>query len=210
MKKIALSLTMLLSTLSFNSAVAFDGDAEAGKAKAATCAACHGPNGNAPITMYPKIAGQHADYIYKQLKEFKLGMTSGGEKGRMDPVMSGMAMPLSDKDMKDLSAYFANMPMSAGTTPESAVAQGQKLYRAGDAERGIPSCMACHGPRGNGTSLAKFPKISFQHPEYIKAQLEKFRDGSRHNDANGMMRDISAKLTDEDIEILSKYLGGLH
>ncbi|MCO7190766.1 MULTISPECIES: c-type cytochrome [unclassified Pseudoalteromonas] len=210
MKKIALTLTMLLGSLSASNVAAFDGDAQAGKAKAATCAACHGPDGNAPVTMYPKIAGQHADYIYKQLQEFKLGMTSGGKEGRMDPVMSGMAMPLSDQDMKDLSAYFASLPMSSGTTPEDVVEVGQKLYKAGDAERGIPSCAACHGPRGNGTSLSKFPKISFQHPEYIKAQLEKFRSGDRNNDPNGMMSDIAKKLTDKDIEVLSKYLGGLH
>ncbi|MCF6436581.1 MULTISPECIES: c-type cytochrome [Pseudoalteromonas] len=210
MKKIALTLTMLLGTLSASNATAFDGDAEAGKAKSATCAACHGPDGNAPVTMYPKIAGQHADYIYKQLQEFKLGMTSGGSEGRMDPVMSGMAMPLSDQDMKDLAAYFSTLNMSEGTTPEDVVAAGQKLYKAGDAERGIPSCAACHGPRGNGTSLAKFPKISFQHPEYIKSQLLKFRDGTRKNDLNGMMQDIAKKLTDKDIETLSKYLGGLH
>ncbi|MBD1582402.1 c-type cytochrome [Pseudoalteromonas sp. S16_S37] len=210
MKKIALTLTMLLGTLSASNATAFDGDAEAGKAKSATCAACHGPDGNAPVTMYPKIAGQHADYIYKQLTEFKLGMTSGGSEGRMDPVMSGMAMPLSDQDMKDLAAYFSSLNMSAGTTPEDVVDAGAKLFKAGDAERGIPSCAACHGPRGNGTSLAKFPKISFQHPEYIKSQLLKFRDGTRANDLNGMMQDIAKKLTDKDIEILSKYLGGLH
>ncbi|WP_348714470.1 c-type cytochrome, partial [uncultured Pseudoalteromonas sp.] len=153
---------------------------------------------------------QHADYIYKQLQEFKLGMTSGGKEGRMDPVMSGMAMPLSDQDMKDLAAYFSSLNMSEGSTPKDVVEVGQQLYKAGDAERGIPACAACHGPRGNGTSLAKFPKISFQHPEYIKSQLEKFRDGTRNNDLNGMMQDIAKKLTDKDIEVLSKYLGGLH
>lgn len=210
MKKIALSLTILLGTLSASNATAFDGDVNAGKEKSATCAACHGPDGNAPVNIYPKIAGQHADYIYKQLQEFKLGMTSGGKEGRMDPVMSGMAMPLSDQDMKDLAAYFSSLNMSEGVTPKDVVEVGQQLYKAGDAERGIPACAACHGPRGNGTSLAKFPKVSFQHPEYIKSQLEKFRDGTRNNDLNGMMQDIAKKLTDKDIEVLSKYLGGLH
>lgn len=210
MKKIALTLTMLFGALAANNATAFDGDATAGKAKSATCAACHGADGNAPVNIYPKLAGQNAEYLYKQLKDLKLGMTSGGSEGRMDPVMSGMTMALSDQDMRDLSAYFASLNMSEGTTPEDVVAAGTKLYKAGDAERGIPACAACHGPRGNGTSLAGFPKISFQHPEYIKAQLEKFRSGARNNDQNGMMVDISKKLTDQDIEILSKYLGGLH
>ncbi|KTF14056.1 c-type cytochrome [Pseudoalteromonas sp. H105] len=210
MKKIALSLTILLGALSASNATAFDGDVNAGKEKSATCAACHGPDGNAPVNIYPKIAGQHADYIYKQLVEFKSGMTSGGKEGRMDPVMSAMAMPLSDQDMKDIAAYFSTLNMSEGTTPKDVVEAGAMLYKAGDAERGIPSCASCHGPRGNGSSLAKFPKVSFQHPGYIKSQLEKFRDGSRNNDLNGMMQDIAKKLTDKDIEVLSKYLGGLH
>jgi cytochrome c553 len=210
MKKIALSLTILLGALSASNATAFDGDVNAGKEKSVTCAACHGPDGNAPVSIYPKIAGQHADYIFKQLKEFKLGMTSGGKEGRMNPVMSAMAMPLSEQDMKDLAAYFSSLNMSEGLTPKENVDVAKMLFKAGDAERGIPSCAACHGPRGNGSSLAKFPKISFQHPEYIKSQLEMFRDGSRNNDLNGMMRDIAKKLTDKDIEVLSQYLGGLH
>lgn len=210
MKKLALSLTMLLGAVAANHAVAFDGDVEAGKAKAATCVACHGAEGNKPLPNHPKLAGQHAEYLFKQLKEFKLGMTSGGKEGRVDPVMGGMAMPLSEQDMKDIAAYFASVAMEAGETPEDVVELGQKLYKAGDAERGIPACAACHGPRGNGTSLAGFPKISFQNPDYVKVQLEKFRDGARANDHNGMMRDLAKKLTDKDIEILSKYIAGLH
>ena len=210
MKIIALTLTLLFGVGITSNAKALDGDVSAGKAKSATCAACHGMDGNAPVNIYPKIAGQHADYIYKQLKEFKLGMTSGGKEGRMDPVMSGMSMPLTDQDMKDLSLYYASLKMSAGETPQNVVELGEKLFKAGDAQRGIPSCAACHGPRGNGTSLAKFPKISFQHPGYTKMQLEKFRNGIRKNDMNGMMGDIAKKLTDKDIEVLSQYLGGLH
>ena len=160
--------------------------------------------------MYPKIAGQHAGYIYKQLKEFKAGMASGGKEGRNNAVMGGMVAALSDQDMKDLAVFYASQTMKSGTTPEDVVARGQKLFRGGDMDRGIAACIACHGPRGVGHSLAGFPKISFQHPAYIKAQLESFRNGSRANDMNGMMRDVAKKLTDEDIEILSKYLGGLH
>lgn len=208
MRNIALSLTMLFGLI--GSALAVEGDAEAGKSKSVTCAACHGADGNSAITMYPKIAGQHADYIYKQLKEFKLGMESGGKQGRYDVAMSPMAMPLSDQDMKDVAAYFSSQTTKAGSTPENVVTEGQYLYRGGDMERGIPACQACHGPRGVGQSLAGFPKISSQHPEYIKAQLEKFRSGDRNNDMNGMMRDIAVKLTDKDIEILSKYMAGLH
>ena len=146
----------------------------------------------------------------KQLIELRLGMTSGGKQGRYDPVMSGMAMPLSDEDISDLSAYFASLPISANSTPEDVVKTGKALYSGGDAERGLTACIACHGPRGNGTELSGFPKISGQHADYIKAQLQKFREGSRNNDMNGMMQDVAKKLTDADIEILSKYVGGLH
>lgn len=208
MKKFALPVMLFLGLVGQVSAV--EGDAEAGKAKSVTCAACHGPDGNSPTDMYPKIAGQHAGYIYKQLKEFKAGMTSGGKEGRNNAVMGGMVAALSDQDMKDLAVFYASQTMKSGTTPEDVVARGQQLFRAGDMDRGIAACIACHGPRGVGHSLANFPKISFQHPAYIKAQLEAFRNGSRANDMNGMMRDVAKKLTDEDIEILSKYLAGLH
>jgi cytochrome c553 len=208
MKKFALPVMLFLGLVGQVSAV--EGNAEAGKAKSATCAACHGPDGNSPTDMYPKIAGQHAGYIYKQLKEFKAGMASGGKEGRNNAVMGGMVAALSDQDMKDLAVFYASQTMKSGTTPEDVVARGQQLFRAGDMDRGIAACIACHGPRGVGHSLANFPKISFQHPAYIKAQLEAFRNGSRANDMNGMMRDIAKKLTDEDIEVLSKYLGGLH
>ncbi len=205
MKKLALILSLLASC-----SVWAQGSIEAGKAKSQTCVACHGADGNSQITTYPKRAGQHAKYIEKQLKDLKLGMTSGGKQGRYDPVMSGMAMPLSEEDRADLAAYFSSLPISSNSTPEDVVAKGKVLYNAGDASRGLTACTACHGPRGNGTELSGFPKISGQHADYIKAQLQKFRDGNRGNDMNEMMRDVAKKLTDADIEILSKYVGGLH
>ncbi|MFT4924356.1 MAG: cytochrome c553 [Phenylobacterium sp.] len=211
MKKIALSLSLVFGLAGLSAqANAFEGNAKAGEAMAASCGACHGSDGNSMVSAYPKIAGQQAEYIYSQLTAFKLGMTSAGKEGRNDPVMSAMAMPLTDQNMKDLAAHFAKQKMSKGFTPKEVVAQGKKLYVSGDAERGIPACTACHGPRGNGNGPANFPKISFQHADYNKASLEKFRSGTRANDKNGMMSDIAKKLSDKDIEILSKYLGGLH
>ncbi|MDK9737828.1 cytochrome c4 [Vibrio sp. D404a] len=205
MKKLALILSLLASC-----SVWAQGSIEAGKAKSQTCVACHGADGNSLITQYPKLAGQHEKYLEKQLKDLKLGMTSGGKQGRNEPVMGAMAMPLSEEDMADLAAYYASLPISNNSTPENVVEEGKVLYTAGDAERGLTACIACHGPRGNGTELSGFPKISGQHAEYIKLQLEKFRDGSRNNDMNAMMRDVAKKLTDADIETLSKYVGGLH
>ncbi|MCF7504270.1 MULTISPECIES: c-type cytochrome [Vibrio] len=205
MKKLALILSLLASC-----SVWAQGSIEAGKAKSQTCVACHGADGNSLITQYPKLAGQHEKYLDKQLKELKLGMTSGGKQGRNEPVMGAMAMSLSEEDMADLAAYYASLPISSNSTPENVVDEGKVLYTAGDAERGVTACTACHGPRGNGTELSGFPKISGQHADYIKAQLEKFRDGSRNNDMNAMMRDVAKKLTDADIDTLSKYVGGLH
>ena len=208
MKKLTLAISLLAAVL--GTATAAEGNVQAGKTKAAACAACHGADGNSSVAMYPKLAGQHAKYIEKQLHDFKAGMTSGGKEGRNNAIMGGMAMGLSEQDMKDLAAYYAAQHMTPGATPEAVVEAGKALYTAGDKSRGIPACTACHGPRGNGMGLAGFPKISFQHPDYIKAQLKAFRDGSRSNDLNGMMRDIAAKLTDKDIDILAAYLAGLH
>ncbi|MCG3883628.1 cytochrome c4 [Photobacterium leiognathi] len=207
MKKLILILTLLASY----SAMAEEGNIEAGKAKAATCAACHGTDGNAAaMPQYPKLAGQHPGYIEKQLKEFKLAMSTGGKQGRNDPVMGGMVAALTDQDMADLAAYFSSLPISDNTSSEESIEVAQQLYRFGDAERGVAACIACHGPRGNGTSLSGFPKISGQNAEYVKLQLEKFRSGDRANDMNAMMRSVAAKLSDEEINALSQYVGGLH
>jgi cytochrome c553 len=201
---------VLIASLLASCSISAQGSIEAGKTKSLTCAACHGADGNSQIPMYPKLAGQHEKYLEKQLREFKLGMTSGGKQGRVNAVMGGMAMVLSEQDMADLAAYYASLTTSYNTTPENIVEAGKVLYTAGDAERGLPACVACHGPRGNGTELSGFPKISGQHADYIKSQLQMFRDGARGNDMNAMMRDVAKKLTDEEIETLSQYVGGLH
>lgn len=207
MKKLGLLICLSLTLSGFALA---QGDAEAGKAKAGMCGACHGADGNSAIPLNPKLAGQHEKYLVKQLQEFKQAAQTGGKEGRNNAVMNGMAMPLTDQDMLDLAAYFASQEQKPGETPEDIVAVGASLYRGGDAERKITACIACHGPRGNGMGQAGFPDISGQHPEYTASQLKMFRDGSRHNDMNGMMRDIATKLTDEDIDILAKYLAGLY
>ncbi|MCP4321215.1 MAG: cytochrome c4 [Psychromonas sp.] len=185
-----------------NMAVA-QADIQAGKAKSITCAACHGADGNSPSNLYPKLAGQHKSYLEKQLADFKSGE-------RNDPIMMGMVMALSAQDIKDLATYYASQTATAETVSPEIADAGKKLYMGGDLKRGIPGCTACHGPRGNGLELAKFPKISNQHPAYTKVQLDKFRSKARNNDANGMMVDVATKLTDADIELLSKYISALH
>lgn len=207
MKKLCL---LVFVSLGLTSAVNAAGDAEAGKAKSAVCAACHGQDGNSAIPMNPKLAGQHQGYLVKQLKEFKLASQTGGQEGRNNAVMNGMAAPLSEQDMEDLAAYFASQEPTAGETPEEFVEPGRALYQGGDEERGVTACIACHGPNGNGMELAGFPDISGQHVDYTVSQLKAFRSGTRHNSMNGMMADIAMKLTDEDIKILANYLAGLH
>ena len=208
MKKIAMFVGLYLGLSGV--AMAATGDAEAGQQKAAVCSACHGPDGNAPSDMYPKIAGQHEGYLFKQLQDYKLAAESGGEQGRVNAIMQGQVMSLSEQDMADLAAFYASQDMDAGSAPEDVIAAGEKLFVAGDESRGIAACAACHGPRGDGMALAKFPDISGQHAAYTKAQLELFRSGERANDMNNMMRDVAGKLTDKDIEILSQYIQGLY
>lgn len=211
MKK--LGLLFCVAMFSTNAAVAqqeMKGDPEAGKAKSTACAACHSVDGNSVIDMNPKLAGQHAGYLVKQLQDFRTASQTGGAEGRNNAVMNGFAAGLSDQDMLDIAAYFASQDMKPGSTPEDMIDAGAALYRGGDAERGITACIACHGPKGNGMGLAGFPDISGQHVTYTKTQLENFRSGARANDLNGMMRDIAKKLTDEDIQLLSNYVSGLH
>lgn len=207
MKNLSIALLLFIGWVGAAQAA---GDPVAGKALNVTCVACHGEDGNSPSDLYPKLAGQHAGYLEKQLRDFKASMSSGGTVGRNNAIMMGMVATLSEQDMADLSAYFASQTMSPNTTPPELADAGQQLYMGGDLERGIAACTACHGPRGNGTQLSGFPKISGQYGSYIKSQLEMFRSGERNNDLNGMMRDVAMKLTDEDIELLSGYLGGLH
>jgi cytochrome c553 len=204
MKKFTFALLLLMGLM--GSAFA-EGDAVRGQTLNTTCIACHGADGNSPTDLYPKLAGQHRGYLYKQLTEFKQAMTTGG---RNNAIMMGMVVTLTDQDMADLSAYFETQIMSPNTTKPEYADAGQQLYMGGDLERGIAACTACHGPRGNGTKLSGFPKISGQYASYIQSQLMLFRSGERNNDPSGMMRDIAKKLTDADIELLSGYLGGLH
>lgn len=188
-------------------AKSFKGDIEAGKAKSATCVACHNADGNATVPMYPKLAGQHEAYLFAQLQDFKKAVDTSNAEGRVDPVMAGMVAPLSEQDMQDLAAYFASQTVSPGAAEGNAA--GQKLYFSGDASRGITACVACHSVDGNGMGAAGFPVVASQNVDYLKGQLEKFRAGSRNNDLNGMMRNIAAKLSDEDIKALSEYMSSL-
>lgn len=184
--------------------------ADPGKAKTiatTVCGACHGADGNSSISVNPKLAGQQADYIYKQLKNFK--GAEGKAPERLNPIMNGMAAGLSDDDMKNLAAYYNAQKRKPEVAKNSeTIEYAQKLYRAGDAAKGLPACAACHGPSGAGMP-AQFPLIAGQFAEYTEAQLRSFRAGERANDTNNMMRLVTIKMTDPEIKAVSDYIAGL-
>ena len=205
MKKLALALSVL-ACISLPAMA--EGNAEAGKTKAIVCSACHGVDGNSMIDMYPKLAGQQATYLMKQLHDFRSAAKTGGKEGRNDPIMGGMALMLSDQDIEDVAAYYSSQTKVV-IEVKDIPALGEQLYKGGDMTRGITACIACHGPQRAGTELAGFPDIGGQHANYLKIQLNKFSDTNRNNDLNGMMQDIAKKLTSDDIEALSKYISSL-
>lgn len=171
------------------------------------CAGCHGPDGNSPAPTFPKIAGQHADYLYKQLKEFKA--VDGKPAVRENPIMGGMVAALDDADMKALGAYYSSQPLQPAAAANPATAElGQNIWRAGIASKGVPACAGCHGPAGAGLP-AQFPAIGGQWGDYTEAQLKAFRDGVRANDPAQMMRMIALKMTDPEMKAVADYAAGL-
>ena len=188
--------------------VAAKGDAARGQAIATTvCVACHAADGNSTLAANPKLAGQHADYLLKQMRNFKAA--DGKQAERVNAVMNGMIAAYDDGQMRDLAAYFASQVQKGETAKNrETVEYGQKLYRAGDQAKGLPACAACHGPAGAGIP-AQYPRIGGQFAEYTEAQLKGFREGSRANDPNKMMRMVAIKMTDAEIKAVSDYIAGL-
>lgn len=211
---IALTALALFAASSFTASgsqpqqAAQKGDAERGKLIAAgTCAACHGADGNSQISANPKLAGQHPEYLYKQMKNFM--SVDGKPAERVNAVMAGMMSPLNDGQMRDVAAWFAAQKQTGDKAKNSeTIARGQKLYRAGDVAKGLPACAGCHGPAGAGMP-AQYPRIGGQFAEYTESQLKAFRDGARANDANMMMRTVALKMTDAEIKAVADYIAGL-
>jgi cytochrome c553 len=166
----------------------------------AVCVACHAQDGNSVISLNPKLAGQHPEYLEKQLMEFKSGK-------RANAVMSGMAAALSDEDMKNLAAYFASQKLTLGTAKTNGKGSlGEKIYRGGIAASNVPACASCHG--ANGAGLPKqFPRMGGQHADYTLAQLRTFRTGERANAP--MMMVIATKMTDAEMAAVADYIQGL-
>ena len=166
------------------------------------CAACHGADGNSPLPMNPSLAGQHPEYLFKQLNEFKSG-------SRNNAVMMGMVAGLSAEDMRNLAAFYAaQKPGESAAKDKDLVAQGRKLFRGGNLATGVAACAGCHSPNGAGIP-SQYPRLAGQHSEYVATQLNAFRAGERANDANNMMRAVAARLTDKEIAAVAEYLSGL-
>jgi cytochrome c553 len=181
-----------------------DGSAEAGKTKAVTCAACHGPDGNSANPQWPSIAGQNGPYIVKQLQAYKDGT-------RSNVLMSGQAAALSDEDMRDLAVFYTEQAIAPRTVAnEETLDKGERLYRGGDAESNVAACTACHGPTGRGNPAAAYPLLKGQHATYTAAQLRAYADGQRKSDGpTRIMRQIAARMRTDDIEALASYIQGL-
>ncbi len=184
-------------------AAAAAGNAEAGAGKAAVCQACHGANGNSTNPQWPSLAGLGADYIVEQLQQFKEGK-------RNSPVMMPMAAPLSADDMADLAAYFSSLPNTGLEADPAYWRAGEQLYRGGDKARGIPACLACHGPGGRGDEPAKFPALRGQESVYVVKQLNDYASGARPPGPGDMMPTIAKRLSADDIRNVASYVQGLH
>lgn len=201
-----LTCLALISPVAVTMAWAQVGDPVAGQEKAAVCAACHGMDGNSQVTIWPKIAGQHADYIARQTRMVRDGQ-------RNVPTMMPMVMNLSDQDIADIAAWYAQQTVQSGVADEELVALGSTLYHGGNHATGLPACMACHGPSGYGIPMTGYPKLTGQHADYTADRLRRYRSGETNGDDDPnsqMMVEIAAKLSDDEIEALSSYIEGLH
>ena len=178
------------------------GDAALGAQKAAVCGACHGMTGSSVNPEWPNLAGQHEAYIAAQLLQFQQG-------ARVNPLMTPMAVSLTEGDMKDLGAHFSQQTPTGLEADPSNWKAGEKIYRGGDPARGIPACIACHGPQGRGNGPARYPALRAQHGVYTYNQLKAFADGRRTTAGNDIMQFIASRLTDEEMRALASYTQGL-
>src|ERR687895_2605218 len=171
------------------------------------CAACHAADGNSIAPANPKIAGQISEYLYKQLVDYK--PQAGKKPARESPIMMGMVANLSDADMKGLAAFYAGQTLKpAAASDKNLAVLGQKLWRGGNSASGVPACAGCHGPAGAGMP-AQYPRLAGQYAEYLASQLKAFKEGGRANDPNGMMRGVTARMSEREIRAVAEYAAGL-
>jgi cytochrome c553 len=208
MKKMLVSILALsgltLAAVTAQAESLVNGSIETGKTKSLTCNACHGAEGNSLNAVWPNIAGQNAPYIQAQLAAFKSGV-------RKNALMSSQAMLLSDEDMANLAVYFESLPGAVqSVADEKLLVRGEALYRGGNKEKGVPACLACHGPTGRGNPAAKYPALNGQHAAYTAMQLSAYADGTRIGAGKvQIMPGIASQLDPEDIQAVSSYVQGL-
>jgi cytochrome c553 len=206
-RRIAAALCVtIVSTAAHAQAIKGD-PAKAEQTVKQVCAACHGADGNSAIPANPVIAGQHAQYAFKQLLNFK---SDGGKPAeRPSPVMTGIVAPLSRDDMANLALYFASQQAKPRAAKDAELVKlGQAIYRGGILSKGLAACSSCHGPNGAGIP-AQFPRLAGQHAQYTADALKAFRAGDRQNDPNRMMRLVADKLSDREIAAVAAYIEGL-
>lgn len=203
MKFVIAAIMTLGMAFSAQADVFVNGDAEAGKTKAAACGACHGADGNSMIPSNPKLAGQNASYLVAQLGYFKSGE-------RENALMKGMALGLSDQDMADIAVFYSKQKVKVGAASEALVFKGEAIYRGGNPAMGVPACTGCHGPKGEGNPGAQFPALSGQHAAYTEAQLLAYRKEARTNPKAEIMIGVARGLSDKDIKAVADYLQGLY
>lgn len=186
-----------------------DGDPAAGQNKSVTCAACHGVDGNSVNPDWPKIAGQGERYFVEQLRAFKQG-PSGSRRSPNSALMYGMASTLSDQDMADLAAYYAQQKIELGVADDVLARKGEAIYRGGNIEFGSAACIGCHGPSGKGNPPAGFPALAGQHAQYVYNQLRAFHEELRSGDVNNTMRHMVRKMSNEEMRAVAEFIQGLH
>jgi cytochrome c553 len=196
-KAAMLGLTGLMAVTSIQAA-----DVAAGQAKAALCAGCHGADVNSINVIWPRLAGQHASYLEKQLHDFKSGK-------RKDATMTAMVASLNEDDIKNIASYFSSQKPAAPKFDASVVEKGQDIYRGGITDISVAACMGCHSPNGEGNGPAVFPRLKGQHPEYVAAQLQKFKDGTRTNDNAKMMQSLVKRMSSEEMKAVAAYVAAM-
>jgi cytochrome c553 len=183
-----------------------EGDASAGQTKTAICAACHGADGNSMVPNWPKLAGQHEQYLVRQVSLIQSG-------ARAVPEMIGIVTSLSPQDIADIAAWYSKQAIVGGVADEAQIALGERIFRAGNMESGVPACMACHGPAGEGNPLAGYPALAGQQAVYTGNMLTRFRNGENWGEGDAssqVMNGVAAKLTDAEIAAVASYIQGLY
>lgn len=164
------------------------------------CAACHGADGNSADTHFPKLAGQHAEYLLREMKDYREGR-------RKSDIMAPMLASLSEDDLANVSAFYAQQEATVGaiSKPEQ-LARGKELYLEGNTKSGVPSCEGCHEENGEGSK--RFPRVAGQHVDYTLEQLRQYASGERSNGVK-VMRTIAERLTPEEAHAVAEYMASL-